>query len=95
MKVIYKYCLYPGQKNFLNLPVGSKVLSVAEQDEKPTLWILQDRHSTDNANTQVSFSVIGTGHDITEAISIARYHGSTHGPSGFVWHIFEEVHQGV
>jgi hypothetical protein len=81
MKTIYKY---PLEVNVckIELPLGSRVVCVHEQNNTPTLWIEQD---PSNSKMDCKFAVIGTGRPVPED---GRYIGSCFiGPN--VWHVYQ------
>lgn len=48
MKIIYKSLLWPGQ-NILQIPVGSEILSVKNQNDNLTIWYLCDPEVVDGS----------------------------------------------
>lgn len=60
MKKIYKYTLQIEYKQTLKLPEGSKILSVAEQNNSIVLYALVNT-ATENVE-HVSILIHGTGH---------------------------------
>ena len=65
------------------MPRGSKIVHVAQQGGRPTLWaevestqIMVDRH----------FVVVGTGHPVPD---ILVFHRGSCFQGDFVWHIYE------
>lgn len=84
MRTIWKFPIYSYTPTVVEMPVGAVVVSVAQQDQKPTLWALVDPDAPTERRT---FSVVGTGWTFTEAM---RYVGTFHAPP-FVWHVVEQV----
>ncbi|MDD5487265.1 MAG: hypothetical protein PHW65_06910 [Dehalococcoidales bacterium] len=64
MKKIYKYTLQIEDKQTLKLPEGSKILSVAEQNNSIVLYALVNT-ATENAE-HVSVIIHGTGHQAND-----------------------------
>lgn len=83
MKTIYKY---PLEVNVctIDLPIGSKVVCVHEQNNVPTLWVEQN---TSLPLDQCKFCVVATGHAIPEdGIHIGT---CFIGPN--VWHVYQKI----
>ena len=85
---VYKYSV-PVEDYFgLDLPQGSKILTVQVQYGEPQIWALV------NAQTQVvetrQFRVAGTGHPIEESEDELTYIGTFQlSGGGFIGHLFE------
>lgn len=90
MNVIYKYCIDVGE-NKVNIPLGSKFLSVKMQRDVITMWFLVDVDKCDSPiypNEIREFLVVGTGHPFkSEDLTYLGTVLSTN--DTFVWHIFE------
>jgi hypothetical protein len=89
---VWKYELHPGV-TVLQMPQGSRALTVAAQDGGVFLWadVLALRHSpTGMAPVPTeprAFLTLGTGHRAHPA-SVGRYVGTAF-LDGLVWHTFE------
>jgi hypothetical protein len=84
-KSIYKYQL-DGNTTVLNLPMGSKILSVQRQCGAYQLWALVDVYAKGTLMEQVTIHMVGTGwhlpHDfVGEFISTVQ-------DGGLVFHFF-------
>ncbi len=84
MNTIFKYELRMGQTR-LNLPHGSKILTVQMQHNIPQLWAMID---TDKPSEQRLISIFGTGHimpeDPGEYIATFQMDGGA-----LVFHVFD------
>jgi len=64
MTTIYKYTLNPKVTNAFKVPLGSAVLSMQVQKDKPCLWI---QVNTEEKNlVEREFIIVGTGHALPE-----------------------------
>ena len=84
---VFKYEIPIEDEPMVRLPVGALLLSVGNQAEKLFLWALVDPAVT--ATVRRYFRVAGTGHEITEANSLAfigtvQFHGGA-----LIFHVFE------
>lgn len=81
--IIYKYQLKTDEENKIELPVGSQVIHVNQQNDIPCIWVLL----ADNTEKEVrNFFCIVTGMEFTAQ----KYWGTCHINSGkFVLHVFE------
>lgn len=84
MNVIYKYPLVVGETQTLSLPIGSVILSVQNQHDTPTMWVL---HATDEVgqNTDVQVMIVGTGHQFD--VDNWRFINTVQ-CGELVWHVF-------
>jgi hypothetical protein len=82
MKTIYKYPLTAVTR--VELPEGSKLLTVQLQQGIPTLWALID---TTRPPTTRTIVLAPTGHTLDENFN--DYLATVQMPDGFVWHAFE------
>ena len=82
-RVVYKYGVMPGY-NLLNIPVGSKIVHVGEQNYGLYIWVEQDPSRPIEYKT---INVYGTG----DAIRNQHEHhvGSVVTQNGLVWHVYE------
>lgn len=88
MTTIYKYALEITDSQELNLPGGSKLIKVAEQNDQLCAWVLQH---TQNEKEDYTIWIAGTGHDL-ESIEHIHYFDTVLMSGGFVWHVFAEAH---
>lgn len=88
MKTIYKYALPAVGAFTVEMPVGSKVLSVQIQHNTPQMWVLVE---SDAFKEKRRFCIYGTGHQISEEdLPMLRFIATFQtGQSDFVWHLFE------
>lgn len=90
MKVVYKY-----QINFtatsVEMPSGAQILHAALQRWLIYIWALVDRCAPMVSRT---LFVEGTGcpFDATNSVHVATFFEQD---GDFVWHVFEEIHNGV
>lgn len=83
---IYKYPLEFTNTQPFVLPLGSKILTVQMQNDKPFIWVLFN-----NAVTQTEvreLTVVGTGYEFNLSTPGDKYVG-TFQENSFVWHLFE------
>jgi hypothetical protein len=85
MKRIYKYEFKEGS---IEMPIGAKILSIQNQDDRLYIWALVD---TDAECEFRYFTIVGTGHDFPEADEFNYINTIQDGP--FVWHIFELINK--
>jgi len=85
---IYKYNLKITDEQAIRLPVGSVILSVANQYENLRLWALVDEKSPVLEDRHIE--IYGTGHEMREDDFKRRFIGTVilH---PYVWHVFEKV----
>ena len=86
MNAVWKYTLNTEDNLEIDLPVGSKILSVQEQFGEPQMWVLVN---PDNPVYETrKFRLAGTGHPIKESdisfIGTFQLYGGS-----FVGHLFE------
>jgi len=82
-KAIWKYPLFLG-KNELELPRGSRIVHVGDDNGIPTLWALVNitpEHPREVRNLIIK----GTGHPVSQ---VEDYIGTWQAPP-YVWHLFE------
>jgi len=85
MKTIYKYEVSPFN-NEMFLPVGAKILSVGEQDNRIYIWALVNPDLA--AQTQRHIHAYGTGHPMEDSRQL--FIGTVQMKNGLVFHFFEE-----
>ena len=85
METIYKYPLELKDDQTIEVPQGSKVLTVQVQDGKPCLWVL----ISDSEFKSIRYiEMFGTGHSIDRGER--KYVGTFQLPEkGLVFHVFE------
>lgn len=90
-KVIYKYKLEITDYQKIYLPIGSKILSVANQREQLCLWALVDPDANFGEHLH-HVEIIGTGNPIPPVYQgMERVFLGTVVIEPFVWHVFEQV----
>ena len=89
MKKIYKYNLFPTDIQALNLPIGSKILSVEEQYGNIVLYALVETAPEFNFEDSYVFLIKGTGHICEEDLSEFNFLNTVKLQNGaLIFHIF-------
>jgi len=87
MNVIYKYQIFPGDMQVLEIPQDSKILCVQTQGGEPQMWVQQ---YTEGSLTQKEIYIIPTGAtfdaDDKKYIGTFQLNGGT-----LVFHVYESV----
>lgn len=84
---IFKYQIpLPGID--LEMPIGSRVLSLQLQGSAPTIWVLINDELSNEYQQTRRFRFVGTGHEINEQLLNGHYIGTIQ-QDIFVWHLFE------
>jgi len=86
MNRIFKYPLNIG-KTSLELPVGSKILSVQMQEHTLTMWALVE--NTNTLYKTYTFNVYGTGQHV-ESTEFQEFVATVQ-DGDLVWHVFKQV----
>lgn len=87
MHTIYKFPLSAADFQELELPTGSRILSVAMQEDKICAWVLLDLNEPERKCYRIA--IHGTGHHIQDA-SNYRFIGTIHATQvKLVLHVFE------
>lgn len=82
---IFKYILDIVTDQTLGLPVGSKILTVMEQNDDVVLYALVDDEEKDIAEHEIR--IVGTGHPFPDC---HYFIGTVSTCAGsLVWHVFE------
>ena len=90
MKKIYKYNLDITDRQLLELPKGSEILSVKNQGDNICLWALVN--SEEQSKEVFEIEIFGTGHDIYENEKTERkFIDTCVMPNGLVWHIVHRI----
>lgn len=88
MKTIHKYRLKGQKEQVLELPRGSKILTVHEQNGDAMLWALVDIESEEKE--KVEFKIVGTGWVFEdkgfEYVSTFQLENGT-----LVFHVFKKI----
>jgi len=87
-RIIYKYPLEVQEKQSVELPANSKILSAQFQGGDLYLWALVNKDPGASVQEHI-VEIYGTGQDITYDLGVRRNHIATVQSQGFVWHIFE------
>ena len=86
-KTIYKYPLPMTEDPTIEMPRGSRVLTVQVQGSTPCIWAIVDPNQPLEIRR---FRVFGTGHPIDENINSITYIGTFQLlGGGFIGHLFE------
>lgn len=87
MQTIWKFKLELGNRTKVTMPLGSRVISVSNQQNDLVIWALV---TPNKLLTTKTFRIAGTGHDLEEDEEMV-FIGTVQMPVGFVWHIFELI----
>ncbi len=88
MKTIHKQHLEITGSQKIKLPIGSKILSVGNQNEKLCIWYAC---STEGDIIEKNIVIFGTGHQIWPSFD-GKFIGTVIMANGqLVWHVFEEI----
>ena len=85
MKTILKYELKIKEEQWLEMPIGAKILTAQIQDDVIVLWVLVEPEFNKEDR---KFLIYGTGDMITE---IGLEFIATVQAGDLVWHIFERI----
>ena len=89
MKTVWKFPIPLEDFVTVEMPMRSKVLSVAEQNGQLCLWALVDPMQKKHPR---SFRIAGTGHPIdTEDCGVSLVGTVITAGGALVWHVFEVV----
>ena len=88
-KQVWKFEIDGSRPTFM-MPIGSEILSVQTQNEKPCIWALVN---SGNHKEERFFEVYGTGHEIHYDMGIERkYIGTFQIDNGdLIFHLFERI----
>jgi hypothetical protein len=89
MMTIHKFQIFISGEVLVEMPAGSRLLCVGEQDGKLCIWALVN---TKLRIVQHKFRIYGTGEEIDTAIfenEDSRYIGTVQMKNGLVWHVFD------
>jgi hypothetical protein len=87
MNKIWKYILEITDQQYLQLPMGARILSVANQNESLVLYALvnPEEQTTENFVVQI----FGTGNPIERLDPMSKFIGTVVMENGkLVWHVF-------
>lgn len=85
-KTVYKYPLKIVERQFVDLPVAAKILSVQMQGQDLCLWALIDKEQP--YKSKIEICIFGTGFPIEEEdVSGRKYYG-TFQAGFYVGHVF-------
>ena len=86
---IFKYIIPPQDNCELVLPVGSKILSVAEQRDNIVIYVLVPVSDEELSTKKVKILVTGTGHTIHESMYEYKFLGTVNMYNGtLMFHVF-------
>lgn len=89
MKQVWKYDVQLADMFTIDIPRGSRILTVQVQNGAPRIWALVN---PSEPRVHRRFRMAGTGHDIDDSDFTMAYIGSVQELGGaLVWHLFEEV----
>lgn len=87
MKVVYKYPVDVTDEQTLKIPLGSKILSVIEQNNKIVLYAIV--HPGVEYTREVIIRIVGTGHEIPFSLDEFKFMDSIKLQNGnLVFHVF-------
>ncbi len=86
-KTIWKLPLTVTDKQSINLPIDSEILSVQNQNGMPCLWALVD---PEKPKEDILIEIFGTGHPVNYDMGVTRKYISTFQMEGgaLVFHAF-------
>ena len=85
---IWKYPLEVVPQQTVEMPFGSKILTVQVQQETPCLWALVDPGLY---TVRREIHIVGTGHELEISLSALKYINTFQQANGsLVWHVFEK-----
>lgn len=82
MEKIYKYPLEVTDLQLIEIPIGTRVLSVQTQNDIPTIWAM---HSQEEDKVNVEVRMVGTGQEFD--LEDWRFIDTVQ-VGMFVWHVF-------
>ena len=85
MSTIWKYQLHQIEKQIIDMPIGSKILSVGSQDGELVVWAYVD---PDEGLEKHKILTCGTGHDGWHVYN-ERFIGTVQMNNGQEWHVFD------
>lgn len=90
MKSIWKYTLEAKEKQLINMPLGSKILSAENQESNIVIYALVDtEEATEYIKDHFEILVYGTGHEIKEDISSYEFLNTVKMDNGsLMFHVF-------
>jgi len=83
-RTIHKFPLSLVERQIVEMPAGSEILSAQDQGGVVTLWALCDPR---RGSGPVEVTIIGTGHPVPADLGLFYYVGTVQ-QSSFVWHVF-------
>ena len=88
MKTIYKY-LVPQQTKFeLEIPRGSKFLTLQKQNNSQAIWFEVD---TEEKKMRIKFEIYGTGWNLNS--SMDKQYLGTFVDGAYVWHLYAKEYK--
>ena len=83
MRLVYKYPIVPpGIPRHVEAPADARVVLVAMQDRRPTVWLEVD---TEAPAVLRRFAVFGTGEPLPPGVA----HVGSCVDAPFIWHVYE------
>ena len=86
LKTIYKYPLTITDRQDVEMPTGSRLLSVGEQEGQLILWVAVD---TNKPTISRCIVIVGTGNPAKNIVD-SPFIGTVQMSNGLVWHVFDE-----
>lgn len=87
-KQIWKFELHNTDRQEVEMPISSEILTIKTQRGTPCLWALVNPSAEKEVRI---FEVFGTGHDVYYDMGISRNYINTYqlNGGGLVFHVFE------
>lgn len=90
MKTIYKYNLEITDRQLIEMPINSEILSAKNQGDNLFIWVLVDNETDLKESCEIE--IFGTGNPIYENEHTCRQFIETCiMPNGLVWHLFKRI----
>lgn len=87
MRQIWKYPLQVENRQVLELPVGSNILSVQTQNRVPCMWVMVD--PSEKELEAVELYTIGTGHSIPDDLELTHIDTYQLDNGALIFHVFK------
>lgn len=86
MITVHKFELQLDKCQQIEMPWGSRILKIGEQQGKLMIWALVD---TTNGMAYETFKIFGTGSNIDINDKMTDFLGTVLMSDGYVWHVFK------
>lgn len=87
-KTIWKFELKLEGWQYIEMPLGSEILTIKIQNEKPNLWALVNPKAE---KEQRIFETFGTGHIIPDSIERNYIDSYQQSNGNLIFHVFERI----